>query len=198
MVDTAVPVRKQVRVALICCGVFIGMLAMSYAAVPLYDLFCRVTGYGGTTQRAQDTSGKVLDRTITVRFDANTHTDLSWDFQPVQRAVEIKIGEKSQIFYRATNVGSLETWGTASFNVSPPQAGVYFNKIECFCFTEQHLAAGQSVDMPVIFFIDPDIADDPLLKNADTITLSYTFFVDEDALDRDAEQANLETTDTAL
>lgn len=172
---------RHTRVVTICVGVTFGMLGMAYAAVPLYELFCQVTGYAGTTQRAQDTTGTVLDRKITVRFDANVSDELSWDFAPKQRETTLRIGEKSIAYYHASNYGSETSFGTATFNVSPGAAGVYFNKIECFCFTEQKLAAGESIDMPVVFFVDPEIVNDPLLKDAGTITLSYTFFEDEDA-----------------
>lgn len=172
---------KHGSVLSLCLGLTFGMLALSFAAVPLYEIFCQVTGYAGTTQRAEATTGTVLDKKMIVRFNANTSNDLDWDFAPKQRSIELKIGEKSQAFYFAKNVGTDTSFGTATFNVSPGAAGVYFNKIECFCFTEQKLTAGQSVDMPVIFFIDPEIVNDPLLKDAKTITLSYTFFPDEDA-----------------
>ncbi|MEP0943620.1 MAG: cytochrome c oxidase assembly protein [Rhizobiaceae bacterium] len=177
---TARPVNNT-KVVTICLGLTFGMLGMAYAAVPLYELFCQVTGYAGTTQRAEDTTGTVLNKTIKVRFDANISNELDWEFAPQTREVELKIGEKSQISYVAKNVSQFDSFGTATFNVSPGAAGVYFNKIECFCFTEQKLAPGESVDMPVVFFVDPDIVNDPLLKDATTITLSYTFFPDEDA-----------------
>ncbi len=182
--------NRKIRVAVLCAGMTVAMLGMSYAAVPLYQLFCQVTGYAGTTQRADDISGKVLDRTIIVRFDANIDNKLNWNFAPKQRDVTIPIGAKTQIYYRAENTGSSGSFGTATFNVSPPQAGAYFNKIECFCFTEQYLDAGASMDMPVIFFVDPEIVDDPLLKDLDAITLSYTFFEDESA-SLDAETVRL-------
>ncbi len=182
--------NRKIRVAVLCAGMTVAMLGMSYAAVPLYQLFCQVTGYAGTTQRADDTSGNVLDRTIIVRFDANIDNRLDWDFAPKQRDVTLPIGAKTQVMYRAENKGTSGSFGTATFNVSPPQAGAYFNKIECFCFTEQYLAAGEAMDMPVVFFVDPEIVDDPLLKDLDAITLSYTFFEDETA-SRDAETARL-------
>lgn len=171
---------SNVNVVTLCLGMTFGMLGMAYAAVPLYEIFCQVTGYGGTTQRAEDTTGQVLDREITVRFDSNTSNDLDWEFGPKQRKITLKIGDKSQAIYTAKNVGDDTSHGTASFNVSPGLAGAYFNKIECFCFTEQELASGESVDMPVVFFIDPEIVNDPLLKDTTTITLSYTFFPDEE------------------
>ncbi|MFD0915944.1 cytochrome c oxidase assembly protein [Pseudahrensia aquimaris] len=173
--------KSYTRTVYMCCAMTFGMLGLSYASVPLYDWFCRVTGYAGTTQRAEDTTGTVLDRKIVVRFDANTSNNLAWDFKPFEREITVRIGEKSQTHYVAKNIGSSPSFGTASFNVSPQQAGPYFSKIECFCFTEQELAAGEKVDMPVIFFVDPDIVNDPLLKDLGAITLSYTFFPDEDA-----------------
>lgn len=170
----------NIRVVAICLSVTFGMLAMAYAAVPLYQIFCQVTGYAGTTQRAEDTTGVVLDRTMTVRFDSNISPDLDWDFAPKQRQITLRIGDQAQALYMARNIGNETSSGTATFNVSPGAAGVYFNKIECFCFTEQQLAVGQSVDMPVMFFIDPEIVNDPLMKKINTITLSYTFYPEED------------------
>ena len=173
--------RSNASAVTLCLGLTFGMLAMSFAAVPLYEIFCQVTGYGGTTQRTDVASKTVLNKSINVRFDANVASDLDWEFAPKQREITIKIGENKQVAYVAQNTGSKTSFGTASFNVSPGAAGVYFNKMECFCFTEQRLAAGESIDMPVVFFVDPDIVNDPLLKDTKTITLSYTFFVDEDA-----------------
>lgn len=167
--------RRNVTMAVVCVGVFAGMVGLSYAAVPLYQLFCQVTGYGGTTQRVTQYSDTVLDRTITVRFDANTSAALPWEFQPKQREVTLKIGETTEIQYLARNLAARPTTGTATFNVAPALAGAYFNKVECFCFTEQELQPGQSYDMPVQFFVDPRIVDVPELKNLKTITLSYTF-----------------------
>lgn len=171
-------------VVLICGGLTLGMLGMSYAAVPLYKIFCQVTGYAGTTQRADDTTGTILDRQITVRFDANVSMSLGWEFKPEVRAIKLKIGEKGTANYLAKNLSSETSFGTATFNVSPQQAGAYFNKIECFCFTEQKLKSGESQVMPVIFFVDPDIVNDPLLKNVKTITLSYTFYPDRDGTEK--------------
>jgi cytochrome c oxidase assembly protein subunit 11 len=157
----------------IVCAMF-GLVAVS---VPLYQLFCQVTGFGGTTQRAAGPSETVVsDREITVRFNADVNSRLAWRFQPVQREMRLAIGEEGLAFYRATNVSERTLTGTATFNVTPFKAGPYFNKIECFCFTEQTLAAGESVDMPVTFFVDPAILDDPDLADVHTITLSYTFF----------------------
>jgi cytochrome c oxidase assembly protein subunit 11 len=152
------------------------MLGMSYAAVPLYDMFCRVTGYGGTTQRVTQYSDVVLDREVTVRFDANVAAGLPWQFKPVAREVKVRIGETAQASYAAKNVFSQPTSGRATFNVTPQLAGAYFMKVECFCFTDNELAPGETMDMPVVFYVDPAIVEVPELKNINTITLSYTFF----------------------
>ncbi len=158
--------------------VVIGMVGMSYAAVPLYDLFCRVTGFGGTTQIASERSNTVSDRPIKVRFDAMT-TNIDWAFQPIQRQIELKVGENALAFYRATNRTTEALTGTATFNVTPLKVGAYFSKVECFCFTEQTLGPGETIEMPVAFYIDPAIDEDPNLKDVKTITLSYTFYPTE-------------------
>ncbi|GIK99865.1 MAG: hypothetical protein BroJett029_40740 [Alphaproteobacteria bacterium] len=163
-------------VAMVAVGVVAGMVGLAYASVPLYRLFCQVTGYGGTTQRAEAASEVVADRKITVRFNADVNSRLPWRFAPEQREVTLAIGETGLAFYRATNQSAETVTGTATFNVTPFKAGPYFNKIECFCFTEQALEPGQSVDMPVTFFVDPAILEDPDLADVHTITLSYTFF----------------------
>ena len=154
----------------------VAMVGMSYAAVPLYDLFCRVTGFGGTTQIAQMPSVKRIDRVIKVRFDASLNGSFPWEFQPVQREMSLQVGETGLAFYRARNVSNASLVGTATFNVTPLKAGLYFSKIECFCFQEQKLEAGEQMDMPVTFFIDPEIDNDTNLNEVRTITLSYTFF----------------------
>jgi len=169
------------RTALALGGVAAGMVGASFAAVPLYRLFCQLTGYGGTTQRAERAPaavpGEAGARIITVRFDANVSGNgLPWDFVPAERAMQVRVGEEHLAFYRATNRARVATSGQATFNVTPFKAGPYFSKIACFCFAEQTLGPGQSVDMPVSFFIDPAIAGDPGLADVDTITLSYTFF----------------------
>lgn len=168
--------RANRLVAAICLAFFGGMIGMAYAAVPLYAMFCRVTGYGGTTQRVEEYSDRVLDRKITVRFDANVAGGLPWDFKPVERDVTMKIGETTQIQYTATNLFNSPGAGRATFNVTPQLAGAYFNKVECFCFTDTTLKPGEKLEMPVVFYVDPDIVDVPELKDITTITLSYTFF----------------------
>ena len=159
-----------------CLAVVVGMVGMSYAAVPLYDIFCRATGYGGTPNRADAAPGAVSDRVITVRFDTNVDPALPWSFQPEQREVQVKVGEDRLVFFKAVNSGDAAVVGHASFNVIPDRAGRYFNKIQCFCFTEQRLEAGQSVEMPVVFFVSPEILKDHASDSIDDITLSYTFY----------------------
>jgi cytochrome c oxidase assembly protein subunit 11 len=168
--------RSNRLVAGMCLAFFGGMVGMAYAAVPLYAMFCQMTGYGGTTQRVEQYSDRVLDREITVRFDANVSSGLPWDFKPVQRNMTMKIGETAEAHYTATNLFDTPTAGRATFNVTPEIAGSYFNKVECFCFTDTTLKPGETLDMPVVFYVDPDIADVPELKDITTITLSYTFF----------------------
>ena len=157
-----------------------GMGVLSYASVPLYKLFCQVTGYGGTTQQVTSPSSQILERKIKIRFDANTKPALDWNFQPVQTSMDISVGQNALAFYQAENTGKDPVVGTATFNVTPEKAGVYFNKIDCFCFVEQLLAPQEAVEMPVSFFIDPDIVNDPNLDDVTTITLSYTFFPSAD------------------
>jgi cytochrome c oxidase assembly protein subunit 11 len=168
--------RRHARVAA-ACGVFVAaMVGAAYAAVPLYDWFCRTTGFGGTPLVAKTAPAKASERRIAVRFDANVAGGLPWEFAPETREVEVAIGETKLVHYAAKNGWSAPTFGTATYNVSPPQAGAYFNKLQCFCFTEQRLEAGERMDMPVAFFVDPAILDDPELKSLKNITLSYTFF----------------------
>ena len=157
----------------------VAMGSLGWAAVPLYDLFCRVTGYGGTTARAEGGAHDVLDQTVTVRFDASKAKDMPWDFKPVQRKMDVRLGETSIAFYEATNPTDAPVAGTASFNVTPFAAGPHFVKIDCFCFTEQVLAAGETVSMPVTFYVDPAILDDPEARGIPEITLSYTFHVSD-------------------
>ena len=168
--------RRNTRTALLAGGVVVGMTGLAFAAVPLYDIFCQVTGFGGTTQRAEHAPDQILDRVVIVQFDANMARGLGWEFGPVERRVHVRIGEPTEVAYQATNISDRPTVGTATFNVTPETVGAYFMKVECFCFTEQELAPGESVIMPMLFYIDPALADDPLLDYVDTITLSYTFY----------------------
>jgi cytochrome c oxidase assembly protein subunit 11 len=163
----------------VCLAFFSGMLGMAYAAVPLYDMFCRATGYGGTTQRTTQYADRVLDRDITIRFDTNVN-GIPWKFEPVKRAVTIKIGETAQAHFSATNISDKPVTGRATFNVTPEVAGAYFNKVECFCFTDTTLQPGETLDMPVVFYVDPDMVNSKELKDAKTITLSYTMFPGEE------------------
>lgn len=168
--------KRNRRTAVITLAVVFGMVGASFAAVPLYRWFCQVTGYGGTTQRADAASDRILDRVVTVRFDANIDESLGWTFEPAQRSVSVRLGETALVDYTAVNNTAHDTMGTAVFNVTPEAVGRYFSKIQCFCFTEQRLAAGESATLPVLFFVDPALADDPILDYIDTITLSYTFY----------------------
>lgn len=183
--------RINATVAFMCLGFVGGMLGLSYASVPLYRIFCQVTGYGGTTQKAEDFTGEVSKKTITVSFDSNISQDLHWSFKPKERSIKLRLGEKVTAIYLASNIGKAISTGEASFNVSPQAAGQYFNKIECFCFTEQTLKPGEMVEMPVLFFVDPDIANDPLLKNAEIITLSYSFYSKENEIEENAKSMKL-------
>ena len=168
--------RRNGIVAGTVLAVVFAMVGLSFAAVPLYALFCQVTGFGGTTQRAERAADRVLDRSVTVRLNADTAPNLPWRFAPEAREVTLKLGEQSLVSYRAENRAGHPVTGTAVFNVTPEKAGRYFNKIECFCFAEQTLEPGQAVDMPVSFFIDPAMADDRGMDDVGTITLSYSFF----------------------
>ncbi len=167
--------RNQ-RVALICVAVVAGMVGLAYASVPIYRLFCQMTGFAGTTQRVERPSTKILDRIMTVRFDANVGPGLSWDFQAVTPTIDVKIGENALGIYRVKNRSDKAVTGSATFNVTPDQAGGFFNKIQCFCFTEQRLEPGETVEMPVSFFIDPAIVNDQDGASINQITLSYTFY----------------------
>jgi cytochrome c oxidase assembly protein subunit 11 len=171
--------RWTLTTALLACGAIVAMLGLTAASVPLYRLFCQVTGYGGTTQRAEQAPG-ARDTMIKVRFNADIAAGMPWSFVPAVHEIEIPIGEQQLAFYRAHNNGTRPVTGTATFNVTPSKAGYYFSKIDCFCFTEQTLEPGQSADLPVSFFIDPEILDDPDTRDVRSITLSYTFFPRED------------------
>ena len=175
--------RAKRRTALWAAAFAIAMVGLAYASVPLYRLFCSMTGFAGTTQRAEAAAlpgaaqlRALGGRTIKIRFDGNTAPGMAWRFAPVSTHTSIKIGERALAFFRATNLATAETTGRALFNVSPDTAGKYFKKIACFCFDNQTLKAGESVDMPVTYFVDPAILDDPDARKIDEITLSYTFF----------------------
>jgi cytochrome c oxidase assembly protein subunit 11 len=167
---------RHTAVASVCVAMVLAMSALSYAAVPLYRMFCQATGFGGTTQKAQSPSAVTGEREVTVRFDANVAPGMAWTFEPVIRTVKVKVGENVLAFYTATNTSAHAIKGTASFNVSPDAAGAHFNKIECFCFKEQTLQPGETVEMPVSFFVDPKMVTDRDANWIQEITLSYTFY----------------------
>jgi len=166
--------NRRTMLALLC--VVAGMAGLAFASVPLYDLFCRVTGYGGTPGVAQTPEGAVGPRLITVRFDAGVNSALPWRFTPAQEPMAVRVGETALAFYRARSVADGPTVGTATYNVTPLKAAKYFDKIACFCFTEQRLEAGETAELAVSFFVDPAIMEDRNLDDVHTITLSYTFF----------------------
>jgi cytochrome c oxidase assembly protein subunit 11 len=168
--------ERNIRVASLCGLLVLAMVGMSYAAVPLYRIFCEVTGYDGTTQRAGAAPDSVLGREMNIEFDANIAPGLPWTFAPAQRRLTVRLGEEAMAHYRAVNNAGRSVTGTAVFNVTPALAGRYFTKIQCFCFTEQTLEPGRAADMPVVFFVDPKLADDKNLASLTTITLSYTFY----------------------
>jgi cytochrome c oxidase assembly protein subunit 11 len=181
--------NAQNKVAFRLLGLVAFMLAMSFAAVPFYNWFCRVTGFGGVTQVAVEESDVILDREITVRFDGSLDSNMPWEFKPVQRTMTLKIGETGLAFYEAHNPTDKPIAGTASFNVYPYSAGYFFQKIDCFCFEMQVLQPGETVQMPVTFYVDPEIVDDREAKFVKNITLSYTFHV----TDLPDQQASLAT-----
>ena len=154
----------------------LAMLGLAFASVPLYRIFCQVTGFGGTTMRAKGPAPGAVSGEIGVRFDANIDPRLPWKFEPEQQTIRIHPGARTTIYYKASNYTARRTVGSATFNVSPAQAGQYFSKIQCFCFTEQVLQGGETARMPVVFYVDPKIATDPDTKGIDEITLSYTFY----------------------
>ena len=168
--------RNVRKTTLQLVGVVLTMGALAWASVPFYDWFCRVTGFGGVTGVAEAGSGEVLDETIKVRFDGSLSRDMPWSFEPVQREMEVRLGETGLAFYEAYNPTDRPIAGQASYNVTPYEAGGFFNKIDCFCFTEQVLQPGERVEMPVTFFVDPEILEDRDAKYTHTITLSYTFY----------------------
>lgn len=183
MASLPIDESRNAKTGVMAFGLALAMLGLGYAAVPLYDLFCRVTGFGGTTQVASETDAAVAERLaasagstpISVRFDASTARDVPWTFKPAQATDTVQIGVRDMAFYTAKNNSSVPITGTATFNVEPEQAGKYFNKIQCFCFTEQTLQPGQEVRMPVLYYVDPAILEDENAQGIEQITLSYTF-----------------------
>ncbi|MFB0610886.1 cytochrome c oxidase assembly protein [Aurantiacibacter poecillastricola] len=180
---TATLENRNLRTMLLAFAAALGMLGLGFAAVPLYDMFCRVTGFGGTTQVASESDAATAERlaasaggvTYSIRFDANTARNMPWQFEPVQVTDTVSIGQRDMAFYTARNTSDVPITGTATFNVEPEQAGAYFNKIQCFCFTEQTLQPGQEIRMPVLYYVDPAALEDPNMEGVEQITLSYTF-----------------------
>ena len=169
--------RRNGRTALMAALLVAGMVGLAFASVPLYRIFCQVTGLGGTTQVADEGAAPgPVGRMLSVRFDANTSSALPWEFEPEEHKQRVAVGARDMAFYTAKNLGDKPVTGTATFNVTPVQAGQYFSKIQCFCFTEQTLQPGQEVRMPVVFFVDPAMLDDPAARDISEITLSYTFY----------------------
>lgn len=172
--------RRNRKVAFICAGFFVAMIGAAYASVPLYRLFCQVTGFDGTIRRAEAAPNQVLAKNLTVRFDANVR-NLPWTFKPEQVAQTIKIGETGLAYFKVTNNSSVAMTGRATYNVVPEAAGAYFQKIQCFCFSDQTIQPGQTVEFPVVYFVDPKYAEDFETKGAGEVTLSYTYFPSVDA-----------------
>lgn len=198
---TGAPSPKRISnlaIAGACLAFFGGMIGMSYAAVPLYQIFCQVTGYNGTTRRAEQASDVILDQKVSVHFDTNVGAGLPWTFEPDQRDITLRIGETVEVRFHARN-NSAEAWtGRAAYNVSPHYAGSFFNKLECFCFTDMTLKPGEEIDMPVVFFVDPDIVNQPEFVGLKQLTLSYTFYPSKDDKPVAAAPAGTETTKPKL
>jgi cytochrome c oxidase assembly protein subunit 11 len=168
--------RRDLLIAFTCGGVVATMVGASYAAVPLYSWFCRTTGFAGTTQRANAAPTRTSERTMKIYFDSNVAAGLPWDFEPERRTIDVKLGEVVTIYYKVTNDAARVTTGQAAYNVSPPTTGIYFEKINCFCFTQQTLKPGEKRDMAVVFYVDPKLAKDSEQDGTHVITLSYTFY----------------------
>ena len=177
------------RTAILCSVAFFGMVGAAFAAVPLYKMFCQVTGFDGATRQGSAAPGKVLDQTLTVRFDGNVR-GLPWEFRPDQQTQTVRIGATNLAFYRVTNTSDKPLTGRATYNVVPERAGAHFIKLECFCFRAQTLQPGQTMDFPVVYFIDPEYASDAETKNGTEVTLSYTFFPSTEGQGVKAAQAN--------
>ncbi len=170
------PLRRDVLVAACCGAVVVGMVWAAYAAVPFYNWFCKTTGFGGTTQVAEKAPEHIFGRTLTIRFDSNVTPGLPWKFLPEQNEIQVRVGEVATVHYKVVNEVAREIAAQASYNVSPPTVGAYFDKINCFCFTEQRLKAGETREMTVVFYVDPSILKDSDQDDLNTITLSYTFY----------------------
>ena len=171
-------IQKNKLTPLILAGIFIIMLGLSYAAVPLYDLFCRVTGFGGTTQISKQAPKIVLDKVVSVRFDTNVN-NLPWNFKAKKNVIDVKVGQVNKIEFEVENLGNESSAGVASFNVSPASFGKYYSKLGCFCFEKQLLKAGEKATYVMTFYLDPEMVNDPTVKNLEDVTMSYTFFSTE-------------------
>jgi cytochrome c oxidase assembly protein subunit 11 len=167
---------RDLLVAFLCGGFVAIMVGVSYAAVPLYSWFCRTTGFGGTTQVAKSAPAQTSSRIVTVRFDSNVASGLPWSFEPERRTIDVRLGQVVTVYYKVTNQAARATLGQAGYNVSPPALGIYFEKINCFCFATQKMRPGETRDMAVVFYVDPKLADDSEEGRVGTITLSYTFY----------------------
>lgn len=172
-------VARNARLGLICGAIFFGMVGAAFAAVPLYKAFCQMTGFTGVTRKVAANTSKVIDQKVTVSFDTNIGEGLPWTFVAEERERVVKLGETHHVYFKVTNTSDRATTGRATYNVLPEQAGAYFSKIQCFCFTDQTLKPGETMEFPVIFYIDPRFADDFDTKDATTVTLSYTFYPSE-------------------
>ena len=168
-------IKGKTLTHLLLAGIFILMLGLSFAAVPLYDLFCRVTGFGGTTQVSKEAPKIVLDKVVSVRFDTNVN-NLDWNFKAKSNVIDVKVGQVNRIEFEVENLGNETTHGVASFNVSPASFGKYYSKLGCFCFEKQELKAGEKATYVMTFYLDPDLVNDPTTKNLQDVTMSYTFF----------------------
>ncbi len=168
-------IKGKTLTPLLLAGIFILMLGLSFAAVPLYDLFCRVTGFGGTTQVSKEAPKIVLDKVVSVRFDTNVN-NLDWNFKAKSNVIDVKVGQVNRIEFEVENLGKETTHGVASFNVSPASFGKYYSKLGCFCFEKQELKAGEKATYVMTFYLDPDLVNDPTTKNLQDVTMSYTFF----------------------
>lgn len=188
-IDYAALERKNKRLILSVFGVVALMVGLAYVSVPLYTLFCQLTGFDGTTQRAETAPTTILDRQVTIRFNADVNSALDWSFKPEVNKMDIRVGQSALTSFKAHNNSTKPVTGTALYNVTPPKAGKYFNKMQCFCFGEQVLQPGETMDMPVLFYMDPEMDKDPNMDDVTTVTLSYTFYkADSDALDSAAAE----------
>ena len=168
-------IKGKTLTPILLAGIFVLMLGLSFAAVPLYDLFCRVTGFGGTTQVSKEAPKIVLDKVVSVRFDTNVN-NLDWNFKAKSNVIDVKVGQVNRIEFEVENLGNKTTYGVASFNVSPASLGKYYSKLGCFCFEKQELKAGEKATYVMTFYLDPDLVKDPTTKNLQDVTMSYTFF----------------------